>query len=448
MLFSRHIKKEEVVTFIYIRVQLMDMGEASSCRLVGGVFAILVQVCLAFVCVMTLIVKRFHERPQRNWLVWCMDATKQGLGSSFGHFSNIYLSMIIAQSLTTDTESSEQYGTNSEHHLHRPLLLNLATNRKVFVSVGDECQWYCTTYVLDATVGTAFNLLLLSAFAYLIRQVPCCRERPVMVMGFYGDPPQMSLFLPQLGVWLIIVVISKLLLLATLTRLLRPIDAVLSDLFTPLRRHPELELVLVMIVIPTCLNALQFWLTDSFLKRSEGTLVDELVTSSFDETEAFTHLSSSGYHSKNETEMTSIPGPANRWVKSRSFVASGSDSSESNNDKFDRLLSQSFLPDRSDDEETLFFNNGTIPPSGLDSSLSHHKNGTLAASRVSSATPVQHVVSQVSRAVSAVVSATVAPLYQPVPHFRSRSNSDIDGGNNASSGSSIASNIQRANRRI
>ncbi len=38
-------------------------------------------------------------------------------------------------------------------------------------------------------------------------------------------------------------------------------------MFHSLQSQPELELVLVMIVIPAVLNTVQFWITDTFLKQ-------------------------------------------------------------------------------------------------------------------------------------------------------------------------------------
>lgn len=242
VLFRDHTEKLTIGYFLIIvthwLVQLI-MAEVQKCRLIGGLFAMLVQVCLAFVCIGTLIIKRQQETPQRDWLVWFLDATKQGLGSSFGHFSNIYLSMVIAQSLPE----------------------------------ADECQWYCTTYVLDATLGTACNLLLLTLFTAVVKQLPQCRD--TMEIGEYGNPPQLALYLPQLAVWLVIVVMGKMLMLLSLAQVIVPVDAFLAELFRPLRQTPEIELVTVMIVIPTMLNSLQFWLTDSFLKRSRNSSEDE-----------------------------------------------------------------------------------------------------------------------------------------------------------------------------
>jgi hypothetical protein len=215
------------------------------CRLLAGTFAFFVQAFLALVCVGTLVVKRQQEVPRRDWLVWFFDAMKQGMGASFGHFSNIYLSMVIASQL----------------------------------SGGDECQWYCLTYVFDATLGTAFNIIALRALDSCLRRYattpPCLGVHTLLKFGEYGSPPQMSVFLSQLSVWLSIVILNKLLIvcLLALTPIIQPLDKLISLLFQPLHNTPKLELVLVMILIPSLLNSVQFWVTDSFLKRSTGNTI-------------------------------------------------------------------------------------------------------------------------------------------------------------------------------
>jgi len=44
-----------------------------------------------------LIIKRLTEKPQRSWLIWLLDVTKQIAGITVIHFFNIILSMIIAK---------------------------------------------------------------------------------------------------------------------------------------------------------------------------------------------------------------------------------------------------------------------------------------------------------------------------------------------------------------
>jgi len=166
--------------------------------------------------------------------VWFLDVMKQGIGSSFGHFANIFLSVIIADTLTD----------------------------------ADECQWYGLTYVVDSTLGTAINLSLLRIFEHIVRKSPHCTR---MNFGEYGNPPQLNIFFPQLCVWLTIVLLGKSMILFWMFQLINPLNTFISRLFRIFHDQPRLELVVVMIIIPTILNTVQFWVTDTFLKAHSHT---------------------------------------------------------------------------------------------------------------------------------------------------------------------------------
>ena len=161
--------------------------------------------------------------------MWFLDVIKQGIGSSFGHFANIFLSVVIADTLTD----------------------------------ADECQWYGLTYVVDSTIGTAINLSLLRIFEHIVRRNPHCTK---MNFGEYGNPPQLTIFFPQLCVWLTIVLLGKSMILFCMFQLIDPLNTFISRLFKIFHDQPRLELVVVMIIIPTILNTVQFWVTDTFLK--------------------------------------------------------------------------------------------------------------------------------------------------------------------------------------
>lgn len=206
---------------------------AGSCKLLGGYFASFIQGCLAVLCIGTLVIKRQYEQPRRPWIVWFFDIMKQGTGSSFGHFSNIYLSMVISAKLAGS----------------------------------DECQWYCLTYITDSTMGTILNLCFLNVLERFVKCYP--QQCSVLKFGEYGDPPQLAVWLPQLFVWLAIVIVVKIILLSVLLQLVVPLDHFLTSSFAPLRSKPKVELVLVMIVVPSILNTVQFWITDTFIKRQD-----------------------------------------------------------------------------------------------------------------------------------------------------------------------------------
>lgn len=198
-----------------------------------------------------------HPRPSRTLPSSALFHRIIRIGASFGHFSNIYLSMIIADSKVS----------------------------------GDECQWYCLTYVMDSTFGTLLNLTFLYFFEELVRRNPVtCR---VFSFGDYGNPPRLIIWIPQLLVWLCIVITGKATILLVIYQLLKPIGEIISALFKPLRRAPRVELVLVMIVIPTLLNTVQFWVTDTFLKRQPSSTAADSRSGSDSEGDELVYYSGS-----------------------------------------------------------------------------------------------------------------------------------------------------------
>lgn len=208
----------------------------TACHLVSGFFALGVQALLAFLCVATLVIKRYQETPRRDWIIWFLDTSKQGVSSSMGHMSNIVLSIIIAKSVKDQNS--------------------------------DECQWYCTAYISDCVFGTCFNFILLMLFERFIAAVSPFHAE-YFKFGVYGDPPSILRWLPQVAIWVIIVLVSKCLVLSVLFAFIRPLDVLGKAIFSQFRDYPKIELLTVMIIIPMILNSIQFWVTDTFLKLNE-----------------------------------------------------------------------------------------------------------------------------------------------------------------------------------
>lgn len=178
-------------------------------------------------------------------MVWALDVGKQSIGSSFGHFSNIFLSEIIA----------------------------------TVVTGGDECQWYCLSFVLDSTLGTAVNLVLLTLVENMINHRPSLH---FLQFGDYGDPPSLGRWTAQLGIWLSLVVVGKLACISILIKFSDSLDIMISYIFQGLRYRPQSELIVVMIIVPGIFNVISFWVTDTFLKR-QGNLHQQIPMTDLDE---------------------------------------------------------------------------------------------------------------------------------------------------------------------
>ena len=75
----------------------VDASEADSgqCKLLGK-FALLVQGGLGVLALLSLVWKRYRERPRRPMKVWFFDISKQVFGSALLHLANVAWSMLAA----------------------------------------------------------------------------------------------------------------------------------------------------------------------------------------------------------------------------------------------------------------------------------------------------------------------------------------------------------------
>lgn len=76
----------------------------------------------------------------------------------------------------------------------------------------------------------------------------------------------------QLTAWLLIIVFSKAIVASVLIAAAVPLGTFGELLFHSLAQYPFAKLLLVMVVCPSFLNVVQFWIQDSFLKRDVSIL--------------------------------------------------------------------------------------------------------------------------------------------------------------------------------
>ncbi|THC93242.1 hypothetical protein EYZ11_007261 [Aspergillus tanneri] len=75
-----------------------DADDSGECRLLGP-FSLLVQAALGALALLSLVYKRWRERPQRPVKVWAFDVSKQVFGSAMLHLANLLMSMFSAGQL-------------------------------------------------------------------------------------------------------------------------------------------------------------------------------------------------------------------------------------------------------------------------------------------------------------------------------------------------------------
>ncbi|XP_077181883.1 store-operated calcium entry regulator STIMATE isoform X3 [Paroedura picta] len=170
-------------------------------------------------------VKRFREpkHERRPWRIWFLDTSKQAIGMLFIHFANVYLSDLTGE---------------------------------------DPCSLYLINFLLDATLG----MLLIYAGVRAISSIVEWRQWESLRFGEYGDPLQCSAWVGQCALYIVIMMFEKTIIIIVLlipqwkeVALLNPIE------------NPELELAIVMLIVPFFVNALMFWVVDNFLMKKGKT---------------------------------------------------------------------------------------------------------------------------------------------------------------------------------
>lgn len=212
----------------------------SECRLLGGLFSYGIQVFLGLIAVLTLLYKRLYcEFPKRSFDIWLLDISKQVIASVLIHLWNIGLSILFASLDSTN--------------------------------VADECVFYFVNFVMDTFVGVGIIFILLKMIHLL-----ALKYTPTFIaiekQGYYGQPtPNVVWYFAQLGVYLLSVIISKIILALVVFKLVNPLSIIGNFLFSFIEQYPNVELFIVMIIAPSVLSVIQYWMTDNILMSHSRT---------------------------------------------------------------------------------------------------------------------------------------------------------------------------------
>ncbi|KAM9705170.1 transmembrane protein 110, like isoform 2-T2 [Menidia menidia] len=172
-------------------------------------------------------VKRFREPIgiRRPWRIWFFDTSKQAIGALFIHFANVFLSTLTKE---------------------------------------DPCSLYLMNFLLDATLG----MLVIWLAVMLVSKLVEYKQWTLLMFGEYGDPPQAAAWLGQGGIYLLIMVLEKGVVSLVL---LIPGWSKLQEVLLSYIANPQLELALVMLIVPFIVNSIMFWVVDSLTMRKYKT---------------------------------------------------------------------------------------------------------------------------------------------------------------------------------
>lgn len=232
-------------TFVLAEVsQVPASGNAApaqgECTLIPGVFGVFIQVLLFAVCCSVLIFKKQLEVKRgdtRTWSEFLLDSSKQLVGAGTIHLLNLVFASVLGG-----------------------------------LGGSDACSWYFINIAIDCTLGVGIEYAILRMLtSYVLPSLLSPEEVSQFETGNYGhgQKPDLIRYLKQLGLWVLVVILMKLVMVGVMV-LFSPVLASAADiLLSPLKNSQQAKLFMVMILTPLFFNALQFWLVDGFLKKKE-----------------------------------------------------------------------------------------------------------------------------------------------------------------------------------
>ncbi|KAI1433013.1 vacuolar membrane protein-domain-containing protein [Xylaria sp. CBS 124048] len=225
------------------------------CRLLGP-FALLVQLALGGLALLSLVYKRWRERPQRPLKIWYFDVSKQVFGSVLVHIANIFMSML------TSGGFSVKLGPSAVQTAAKLL------RKETIPYVPNPCSFYLLNLAIDTTLGIPILIVLLRVITGLVAYTPWGKPRESIQSGNYGDPPKVWWWLKQSVIYfcgLFGMKFCVLLIFVILPWISRVGDWALG--WT--EGNERLQIVFVMMLFPLIMNALQYYIIDSFIKLQE-----------------------------------------------------------------------------------------------------------------------------------------------------------------------------------
>ncbi|OAR05686.1 hypothetical protein LLEC1_03178 [Akanthomyces lecanii] len=241
-----------------------DEGE---CQLLGS-FALLVQAALGALALLALVYKRWRERPQRPVKVWFFDASKQVFGSVLVHIANIFMSML----------------TSGRFSMMVANVVSRSTTASVAAApyVPNPCSFYLLNLGIDTTLGIPILIGLLHVLTAIVARTPVGKPRESIQSGHYGNPPSVWWWLKQSVIYfcgLFLMKLCVLVIFVTMPWISKVGDWALS--WT--EGNEKLQIAFVMMIFPLIMNALQYYIIDSFIKKreTEGDLPDDTERGQF-----------------------------------------------------------------------------------------------------------------------------------------------------------------------
>ena len=224
--------------------------DGGKCHLLGP-FAILVQGALGGLALLSLVFKRWRERPQRPVKIWAFDVSKQVFGTLLLHLANLLMSMFSAGEIQAQIAK--------------------AAAKSVGAAVDDDwrpnpCSFYLLNLGMDTTIGIPILLLILNVLHVGASKTPLANPPESIKSGHYGEPPRASWWFKQTFLYFIGLLGMK--TCVFLIFQLCPWIVIVGDWALKWTEgNTALQIAFVMLIFPLIMNAFQYYVVDTFIKK-------------------------------------------------------------------------------------------------------------------------------------------------------------------------------------
>lgn len=225
--------------------------DGGKCHLLGP-FAILVQGALGALALLSLVYKRWRERPQRPVKIWAFDASKQVFGTLLLHMANLVMSMFSAGEIEAQIAraAAKTVGAGTDEGW-RP----------------NPCSFYLLNLAIDTTLGIPILLLILKILTVGASHTALANPPESIKSGNYGDPPRVSWWLKQSFIYFLGLLGMKVIVFFIFQ--LCPWIVIVGDWALKWTEgNTALQIAFVMLIFPLIMNGFQYYVIDSFIKKT------------------------------------------------------------------------------------------------------------------------------------------------------------------------------------
>lgn len=262
-----------------------NSNDDEQCQLLGPL-ALVIQATMGLIAILTLLFKRSREHPQRPLWVWVFDVSKQIFGALGLHFINLLLS--------TNNASPSSAVASPLMTLTSFVVSGNSTVKPEPEPGSSACTWYFLNMFLDTTIG----IPVLWFFLYMIHMTAFRIGMTGIISGqYYDEPEDLSVplapeeqiprwrnFFKQAGLYLLGMICMKS-VLYPLTELFPWLDDIAGAVLTFLKKlffidkvhRTQFETVFVILIFPSIMNTLQYYLIDTIIQSPEYHSYDEPV---------------------------------------------------------------------------------------------------------------------------------------------------------------------------